>query len=716
MPRLNILGDAAMGNGSGFTSVNGAVLPSVATSVTGDPRWYADDTLVFQVSQLGSTLQPGLSFYDLGTDVVTVIQSAGANRLGAGGGVWADFLAVGDGQVTTSHPLTFPGAGLGDVGEDGSLATLTNYLTGGVTAYNATGAFLWSDGVKLRFDIPIPVRSGLVAYCAADTGWTIRAMDVEGRVVPYWARVDLPIACIPVLLDAGDLYVVEQATVDGGNLLTIRKATEAKGYVIASGVPTFQPDAREVSPGIVRICWSSDIGESADALELMDLALVNGGNSTGVITASAIVWTPQTALTKAAIATVPGTGLTEGRAYVTNPIPTMHPLLTEGGRVSRPWQDYFESISRGNSQSVTFRGAVPKAVQLPAWRSISSGENTPLYAKPDGNFDINSATIEITLDPVTQQVQLEARNSGGGGGIPGETGDDGQDGMPGQTGPMGPQGPAGPTGSSGAGILGPMGLTGDDGEMFMMPGPQGPQGAQGVPGSGGGTSSTAYGSEPGSPSTGDLDLYSNSFYVGRYSGSAWVPWGPIYAMTQPVDGDFAWINQGGASVDASKGGIYLLGPASTTTSLRLRVKAKSAPYTITAAFLMTCPTIDFVECGLAFRQSSDGKLAVLMLSSDASQSTGWFMASRKWASPTSFSGNYVTATMQPPAIGAVVWFQLSDDSTNRIVRFSSDGQNWTVFHSVGRTDFLTADQVGFYVNAQNATYGVGMTLLSWKET
>ena len=59
----------------------------------------------------------------------------------------------------------------------------------------------------------------------------------------------------------------------------------------------------------------------------------------------------------------------------------------------------------------------------------------------------------------------------------------------------------------------------------------------------------AMASEPASGMvTGDLFLPSNGFYLERYSGSAWVPWGPIWPMTKPVDGDYAWINQGSATV------------------------------------------------------------------------------------------------------------------------------------------------------------------------
>lgn len=234
-------------------------------------------------------------------------------------------------------------------------------------------------------------------------------------------------------------------------------------------------------------------------------------------------------------------------------------------------------------------------------------------------------------------------------------------------------------------------------------------------GSGNATSTGADGSEPGSPATGDLYLPNNGFYVKRYSGSAWAPWGPVFPMTPPVDGDFAWVNQGGASVDTTNGGIYLLGPATSGDSIRARVKtAPSTPYTITAAILPARPNINFIAVGMCFRQSSDGKIVTFAYVHNTSSQTTHSLNPQSFTNATTFSANYATSMGWTHA--GVLWLQISDDGSNRICRVSQDGQHWLQVHSVGRTDFLTADQVGFYVNAVQATWPVGMTLLSWRQT
>jgi hypothetical protein len=225
------------------------------------------------------------------------------------------------------------------------------------------------------------------------------------------------------------------------------------------------------------------------------------------------------------------------------------------------------------------------------------------------------------------------------------------------------------------------------------------------------TTTAAYASRPAASNDGNLFLPSDGFQIERDTGSVWAPWGPIFPLTAPVDGDFSWVNQGGASVSTTKGGIFLLGPAGTGVNLRCRVKsAPATPYTITAAFLPRVPGVDFAGAGLLFRQSSDGKMASIGIGHSANVS----IDVNKWTNATTFSAQYASLTTK--TFYSPTFLRITDNGTNRICSWSNDGQNFLQIHSVGRTDFLTADQVGFFVNAQQATWDVAMTLLSWKET
>jgi hypothetical protein len=115
---------------------------------------------------------------------------------------------------------------------------------------------------------------------------------------------------------------------------------------------------------------------------------------------------------------------------------------------------------------------------------------------------------------------------------------------------------------------------------------------------------------------------------------------------------------------------------------------------------------NYAALGLCFRQSSDGKLVTF----DYAFNTVDVLGVSKFNSPTSWNAAYTS--LQWPA-SSLVFLRIADDGTNRICSVSHDGQLWLQVHSVGRTNFLTADQVGFWCGSNNATYSSQMTLLSW---
>lgn len=232
-----------------------------------------------------------------------------------------------------------------------------------------------------------------------------------------------------------------------------------------------------------------------------------------------------------------------------------------------------------------------------------------------------------------------------------------------------------------------------------------------APAGGGATIYTsAYASPPAGPASGDLWLPSDGVSLYRYSGAAWVPWGEINALAGVANAPTTWVNQGTASVDSTYGGVYLTAPATAGNyNFRMQVKAAPAtPYTITALIKPSIESVNFNGAGLVWRQSSDGKLvnAGFIWSS----AMNFYIA--KWSDPNTWAGNYIYPTSYHMGWP---WIRLTDNGTNRIISVSIDGRHWHQLHSVGRTDYLTANQVGFYVMTQS-TYPVGALLLSWEET
>lgn len=223
------------------------------------------------------------------------------------------------------------------------------------------------------------------------------------------------------------------------------------------------------------------------------------------------------------------------------------------------------------------------------------------------------------------------------------------------------------------------------------------------------TYATAYGSEP-AAAEGDLDLYTNSPQVARYDGADWIPYGPTWDFTPPVDGDYSWINQGSASVSTTYGGVLLQAPQLAGDSWKIRYKtAPSTPYYVVVAFIPHITENNHNRVGVGWRQSSDGKLVGATMKASNWETT-------KMNSATSFNTSSTWTGVGSFYFGNLIWMQFADDGTNRLAYLSRNGITWTKAYSEGRTTFMTADQVLFYCDANNGNYGTAMLLLHWLES
>jgi hypothetical protein len=237
-------------------------------------------------------------------------------------------------------------------------------------------------------------------------------------------------------------------------------------------------------------------------------------------------------------------------------------------------------------------------------------------------------------------------------------------------------------------------------------------GGGGAPGGGDSTYTDTYANIPAASNDGDLFFPSDGKTMFRDTGAAWTPWGPLLPFTDPPAAGWGWVNQGSATVDTTKGGIYLEDTTGAGGQVRARTRSITPPYVITAALLPAYTYGASINAvGLIFRQSSDGKLIVFHLQG------GGTLQITKFSSPTVGVANYLsvawnTAFMPTP----LLILRIEDDNTNRKCYWSWDGTNFTLIHSVGRTDFLTADEVGFHMLVNNASTTVGQWLLSWEQT
>lgn len=219
-------------------------------------------------------------------------------------------------------------------------------------------------------------------------------------------------------------------------------------------------------------------------------------------------------------------------------------------------------------------------------------------------------------------------------------------------------------------------------------------------------------SRPSSPSEGDLYLPTDGRFTEVYHSSAWKFTDHGRVFVKPSSLSWSWVNQGSASISSTAGVEYL----STSTSaggaqnLNIRKKAApSAPYTVTVQLKVSQLQEAGSQFGVCFRESSSGKLAALL----------FYFASGSL--PSIYAQNYTNPTTVSAAVANMTvasvpeWVRIEDNNTNRIMSYSYDGVTFTPFYTIGRTTFLTADEVGFFVNPFAIANQIDLTLLAWIE-
>jgi hypothetical protein len=183
-----------------------------------------------------------------------------------------------------------------------------------------------------------------------------------------------------------------------------------------------------------------------------------------------------------------------------------------------------------------------------------------------------------------------------------------------------------------------------------------------------------------------------------------------------------WMNQG-TSVLTSFGPFRSITPQPfATANVRGYEKAlpASSNYTVTIRLRMVGPNTSFANCGIYLRNATNGLMHVIAFVGRSA--TGSINALEqtigvgKYSNVTTYNSDYLAPVNweRPDEL----WFRFKDDGANRISYISADGYTWLQLHTVGRTDFVTPDTVGFYADPENATASsnIIVTCLSYEES
>lgn len=221
----------------------------------------------------------------------------------------------------------------------------------------------------------------------------------------------------------------------------------------------------------------------------------------------------------------------------------------------------------------------------------------------------------------------------------------------------------------------------------------------------------AYASLPASCTAGDRYLTSDSIYEFACTASnTWRAFNTSTLHVIPPSAGWSWVNQGSATVTYSLGYGYLSAPASAADSLRMQTRSASAPYTVTARIRVKAnDTQNYFAGGLMCRNSGSGEIINFGIAGNG----GVKVISYYHSSPT--GGGSMRGSAINLGIYSDLWLQLSDDNTNRILKYSINGTDWLQHSSTARTTDVTCDEVGWFSNSANSSL-VDAMLLSWNVT
>jgi len=222
---------------------------------------------------------------------------------------------------------------------------------------------------------------------------------------------------------------------------------------------------------------------------------------------------------------------------------------------------------------------------------------------------------------------------------------------------------------------------------------------------------TSFAGKPAASKAGRLQTYTDVPNAARDNGTTLVPFGPLYQFTDPTTVSFAWRNQGSATESVNGQSLYLLAPALAGDNIKGREIAQpSRPYTITICIVPHMAYANFNAGGLYFTDNATGKIVNFVFNATRTLQVNYY------TNATTFSSTPISA--QEMLITTPLWMRVTDDGTNFLFYWSSNGVNFHKFGaSLGRTAFLAApSHVGYFAMSANGTWPAGVNLYSWQQT
>lgn len=202
-----------------------------------------------------------------------------------------------------------------------------------------------------------------------------------------------------------------------------------------------------------------------------------------------------------------------------------------------------------------------------------------------------------------------------------------------------------------------------------------------------------FASRPAAGNVGAVYLSTDSQTLFRDDGTTWHAWGPVNRFLTPPSSGLSTTSLSTSTFTADKDSRLLTMPSASGFNWRVEYASLSpvSGYTATAYMeTATVPASNFYSAMVLY-DSGSGKLISFGMEF---VSTGWALASKKWSSATTVSADYSSVGLTN-LLSLPNWLRIVDDGTTRYFQYSFNGVDWILLSSVGRTDFLTPDSIGW---------------------
>jgi hypothetical protein len=230
-----------------------------------------------------------------------------------------------------------------------------------------------------------------------------------------------------------------------------------------------------------------------------------------------------------------------------------------------------------------------------------------------------------------------------------------------------------------------------------------------VPGTGGGSSIslTTTGTSGAATLTGSV---LNIPIYGSSGGAS----SPGHSLTAPIASNFAWVNQGGASLDSTNSQLSILAPATSGESWRIleTTLPGAYPWTLTAAIIcqMTFQN-NYNAVGIGVKDSGNNKM--LVYKGIVSDTGALHRSVTSYSNASSGVANLTFPTLAfPPSY--LMWLRIVADATNFTYFYSPNGGiSWVQLYQAGRTAYLTSPATAFFAVNADASWANAASLVSW---